>query len=95
VILNDLQEIQTQPVTDHELFQAKLMLLRDIPLYESSVDYIAQVWLKYSALDMPLDEPIHAGKIYAQLTTADVQNAFAKWIRPADLVQVTQGPSPQ
>jgi zinc protease len=95
VILNDLQEIQTHPVTDHELFQAKLMLLRDIPLYESSVDYIAQVWLKYSAFDMPLDEPIHAGKIYAQLTTTDVQNAFAKWIRPADLVQVTQGPSPQ
>jgi zinc protease len=95
VILNDLQEIQTQPVTDHELFQAKLMLLRDIPLYESSVDYIAQVWLKYSALDMPLDEPIHAGKIYAHLTTTDVQNAFAKWIRPGDLVQVTQGPSPQ
>jgi zinc protease len=95
VILNDLQEIQTQPVTDHELFQAKLMLLRDIPLYESSVDYIAQVWLKYSAFDMPLDEPIHAGKIYAQLTTADVQNAFAKWIRPGDLVQVTQGPAPQ
>jgi zinc protease len=95
VILNDLQEIQTHPVTDHELFQAKLMLLRDIPLYESSVDYIAQVWLKYSAFDMPLDEPIHAGKIYAQLTTSDVQNAFAKWIRPADLVQVTQGPVPQ
>jgi zinc protease len=95
VILNDLQEIQTHPVTDHELFQAKLMLLRDIPLYESSVDYIAQVWLKYSALNMPLDEPIHAGKIYAQLTTSDVQNAFAKWIRPGDLVQVTQGPAPQ
>jgi zinc protease len=95
VILNDLQEIQTHPVTDHELFQAKLMLLRDIPLYESSVDYIAQVWLKYSALNMPLDEPIHAGKIYAQLTTSDVQNAFAKWIRPGDLVQVTQGPVPQ
>jgi hypothetical protein len=44
---------------------------------------------------MPLDEPIHAGKIYAQLTTTDVQNAFAKWIRLGDLVQVTQGPAPQ
>jgi zinc protease len=95
VILNDLREIQTQPVSEHELYQAKLMLLRDIPLFESSVDYIAQVWLKYSALDMPLDEPVHAGKIYAQLTTNDVQNAFAKWIRPNDLAQVTQGPVPQ
>jgi zinc protease len=95
VILNDLQQIQTQPVTEQELHQAKLMLLRAIPLYESSVDYIAQVWLKYSALDMPLDEPVHAGKIYAQLSANDVQNAFAKWLRPDDLVQVTQGPEPQ
>jgi zinc protease len=95
VILNDLKQIQTQPVSEQELHQAKLMLLRDIPLYESSVDYIAQVWLKYSALDMPLDEPVHAGKIYAQLSADDVQNAFAKWLRPNDLVQVTQGPLPQ
>ena len=95
VILNDLKEIQTKPVSAQELHQAKLTLLRGIPLFESSVDYIAQVWLKYSALDMPLDEPIHAGKIYAQLTTNDVQNAFAKWIRPDDLVQVTQGPEPK
>ena len=95
VILNDLKDIQTKPVSEQELHQAKLMLLRDIPLAESSVDYIAQVWLKYSALDMPLDEPVHAGKIFAQLTTNDVQNAFAKWLRPDDLVQVTQGPVPQ
>jgi zinc protease len=94
VILNDLKEIQAKPVSEQELHQAKLMLLRDIPLAESSVDYIAQVWLKYSALDMPLDEPVHAGKIYAQLTANDVQNAFAKWLRPDDLVQVTQGPVP-
>src|SRR5476651_1736098 len=95
MILNELKDIQTKKVSDQELHQAKLMLLRAIPLYESSVDYIAQVWLKYSALDMPLDEPVHAGKIYAQLTTNDVQNAFAKWVRPDDLVQVTQGPVPQ
>ncbi|HEY5296727.1 MAG TPA: pitrilysin family protein [Verrucomicrobiae bacterium] len=94
VILNDLKQIQTQPVSKGELHQAQLMLLRDIPLVESSFDYIAQVWLKYSTLDMPLDEPVRAGKIYAQLNTKDVQKAFAKWLRPNDLVQVTQGPKP-
>jgi zinc protease len=95
VILNDLNEIQTQPVSDHELFQAKLMLLRDIPLAESSADWIADGWLTYSGLGLPLDERVHAGRIYSQLTTNDVQNAFEKWIRPNDLVQVTQGPTPQ
>ena len=95
VILRDLKEMQTQPVSEHELHQAKLMLLRDIPLYESSVNYIAEVWLKYAALGMPLDEPVHAGKIYTRLSAGDVQNAFARWVRPDDLVQVTQGPEPK
>ncbi|HVU26213.1 MAG TPA: pitrilysin family protein [Verrucomicrobiae bacterium] len=95
VILNDLKDMQAKKVSAHELYQAKLMLLRDIPLAESSVDYIAQVWLKYSLLDMPLDEPVRAGKIYTTLTAKDVKNAFAKWVRPNDLAQVTQGPEPK
>ena len=45
MILRDLKEMQTQKVTAQELHQAKLMLLRDIPLAESSVDYIANGWL--------------------------------------------------
>jgi zinc protease len=95
VILYDLADIQTKKVTAQELHQAKLMLLRDIPLAESSVDYIAQGWLAYSALGLPLDERVRAGKIYVKLDAGDVKNAFAKWLRPGDLVQVTQGPVPQ
>ncbi len=38
VILRDLKDLQTKKVTAQELHQAKLMLLRDIPLAESSVD---------------------------------------------------------
>ena len=59
--------MQTKKVTARELHQAKLMLLRDIPLAESSVDYIARGWLKYSTLDLPLDEPVRAGRIYVKL----------------------------
>jgi zinc protease len=95
VILRDLADIQTKKVSAQELHQAKLMLLRDIPLAESSVDYIAQGWLAYSAMGLPLDERVRAGKIYVKLDADDVKNAFAKWLRPGDLVQVTQGPVPQ
>jgi len=95
VILRDLADMQTKKVTAQELHQAKLMLLRDIPLAESSVDSIASGWLTYSALGLPLDERVHAGKIYVQLDAGDVKKAFAKWLRPDDLVQVTQGPAPQ
>ena len=62
MILRNLKEMQAKKVTAQELHQAKLMLLRDIPLAESSVDYIAQGWLAYSALGLPLDERVHAGK---------------------------------
>ncbi|MGH7952205.1 MAG: M16 family metallopeptidase [Limisphaerales bacterium] len=95
VILRDLKDIRTKKVSKYELYQAKLMLLRDIPLAESSVNWIANGWLTYSGLGLPLDEPVHAGKIYAKLKAKDVEKAFAKWIRPNDLVQVTQGPEPK
>ncbi len=45
--------------------------------------------------DLPLDEPDHAARRYIDMTAADVQAAFRKWLRPADLVRVTQGPTPQ
>jgi zinc protease len=95
VILRDLKDMQTKKVTAQELHQAKLMMLRDIPLAESSVDYIAQGWLAYSALGLPLDERVHAGKIYSKFGADDVKNAFAKWLRADGVVQVTQGPAPK
>jgi zinc protease len=95
MILNDLKDIQSKNVSAQELHQAKLMLLRDIPLAESSVDGIANGWLTRSTLDLPLDEPVRAGKIYVQLDARAVRNAFAKWLRTDGLVQVTQGPVPQ
>jgi zinc protease len=95
VILRDLKDMQTKKVSAQELHQAKLMLLRDIPLGESSVDYIANGWLTYSGLDLPLDERVRAGKIYVKLDAGDVKKAFARWLRADDLVQVTQGPEPK
>ena len=95
VILRNLADMQAKKVTAQELHQAKLMLLRDIPLSESSVDYIVQGWLAYSALGLPLDEQVHAGRIYVKLDAKDVQSAFAKWLRSDGPVQITQGPAPK
>lgn len=94
IILNDVRQMQTEKVSAHELHQAKLMLLRDIPLAEASVDDIANGWLTRAGLGLPLDEPVRAGAIYLKLNAKDVQKAFVKWIRPDGLVQVTQGPEP-
>jgi zinc protease len=95
IILKNLKDLQTKKIPWPELRQAKMGLLRDIPLAESSVDYIAQGWLAGSMLGLPLDERVRAGRIYVKLDAKDVQSAFVKWLRPDDLVQVTQGPVPK
>ena len=46
-------------------------------------------------LDLPLDEPTRAAQRYIALGPNDVQTAFRKWLRPDDLVRVSEGPTPQ
>jgi len=95
IIVRDLTAMQKTPVSDHELRQAQALLLREIPLSEASEDSIAQGLLSRAAMDLPLDEPARAAQRYIQLSAKEVQAAFAKWVRPEALVQVTQGPTPQ
>ncbi len=95
IIEKDLKEMQNSPVSENELRQAKIILIRDIPLSESSTVQIAGKLLNYSMLDLPLDEHIIAGDHYLAVDAEQVREAFAKWIRPDALVQVTLGPSPQ
>ena len=72
-----------------------MLLLRDIPLSESSIERVAKAWLSRSGLDLPLDEPVRAARCYVAISAGDVRAAFAKWLRPDDLVQVTQRPVPK
>ena len=71
------------------------MLMREIPLSESSLSSIARGLLSRSINGLPLDEPTIAAKKYLQLNADDIRNAFNKWVRPMDFVQVTEGPNPQ
>ena len=92
LVERDLREMQTTPVSADELRQAKTLLIRKIPLSESSVDGIAETLLDLSQKDLPLDEPVRAAQRYRRITAAQVRAAFLKWVRPADFVQVTLGP---
>jgi zinc protease len=78
-----------------ELRQAKALLLRKIPLSESSVDDIAQGLIYRATHELTLDEQILAVNRYMKLTAEQVKEACAKWLRPDGLVKVTEGPSPQ
>jgi zinc protease len=93
IVERDLRDMQTGLVSEQTLNQAKILLLQQIPLSESSVHGIAEDLISRATSGLPLDEPDVAAGKYAKLTAHDVQAAFAKWIRPHDFVQVTEGPN--
>ncbi len=95
IIVRDLKQMQDSLVTSKELTQAKALLLREIPLSESSESGIAHGLLGRAMDDLPLNEPILAAQRYLKLTAKDVKAAYEKWIRSDDLVQVTEGPTPK
>ena len=95
LIERDLNQMRTENVSAGELHQAKALLLRQIPLSESSEEAVAHGFLGRAEIGLPLDEPIHAAKTYYDLTADQVRAAFFKLIRPEDFVQVVRGPAPQ
>lgn len=95
ILVHDLRQMRDQPVGARELRQAKALLLREIPLAEASMSDIANGLLDRADKGLPLDEPTLAAKRYVALNARQVQAAFVKWLRPGDLVQVSQGPAPK
>jgi len=92
---HNLKMMQTQRVDPNELRRAKAMLLREIPLAESSLGSIARGFIHRSVLDLPLDEPSRAAQHYMALTAEQVRSAFARRLRTKGLVQVAEGPTPR
>ena len=95
IALREVKAMQTAPATADELVRIKASLIRQIPLGESSVDEIAHGLVERADFGLPLDEPTLAARRYVELGAGEVQAAFAKWMRPDDMVRVTQGPPPQ
>jgi zinc protease len=95
IVVDNLQKMVQKPVDPDELHQAQSMLLKEITLSASSLDSIAVGFISRWILDLPWDEPTVAAKHYLALTPDQVKAAFAKWLRPDDLVQISQGPPPK
>lgn len=95
LVKRDLGQMQTDNVSPGELTQAKALLLRQIPLSESSEDAIAGQLLDRSSIGLPLDEQRRAAARYLAMTAEEIRSAFARRIRPNDFVSVVRGPAPQ
>ena len=94
LIVRDLDQMRTGDVSADELHQAKALLLRQIPLSESSEDAVAKGLLARAEIGLPLDEPIRAAKKYFDLNAGEVKAAFSRQINTDAFVQVVRGPGP-
>jgi zinc protease len=92
IVERDLRDMQMNVVSEQALNEAKVLLLQQISLSESSVHSIAESLISRATNGLPPDEPVVEANKYLRLTPQEVQAAFAKWIRPYDFVQVTEGP---
>lgn len=95
MIEGEVRAMRQFDVSPSELQQAKALLLRQIPLAESSEDAVAGGMMGRANIGLPLDEPVHAAQRYFNMTADQVRSAFSKWIDPANFVQVVRGPTPQ
>jgi zinc protease len=95
LIRRDLAAMQQENVTEGELQQAKALLLRQLPLAESSESGVAGGLLGRALIGLPLDEPVKGAQLYFSMSAEQVKAAFAKWIRPDEFVQIVRGPAPQ
>ena len=95
LIQRDLEQMRAEAVSADELHQAKALLLRQIPLSESSEETVAGGLLRRAEIGLPLDEPIRAAKRYFELSADEVKAAFSRQLRVSDLVQVVRGPAPK
>ncbi|MBV9333763.1 MAG: insulinase family protein [Candidatus Eremiobacteraeota bacterium] len=90
-----LEQLQREPIAADRLLRSKALLMGEVPIRESSYDGVAAQLLRYSALDMPLDQNLVDARAELGASAASVQSAMAKYIRPAAFVRVVTGPAPR
>jgi zinc protease len=95
IVRREIADMQHTPVGQEELLRVKELMVRQIPLGESSVDAIAGGIISRIDLGLPLDEPSIAAQRYIEIGPAQIEAAFRKWMRPSDLVRVSEGPQPR
>ncbi|MGC2129574.1 MAG: pitrilysin family protein [Candidatus Aquilonibacter sp.] len=91
-VRSELQTLQTQPVTQTELDDAKLRLVSDALLAEASAEGQVQQLLDIGTNDLPLDYYRTLNDRFANITAADVERVAKKYLDPTALVEIYSGP---
>ncbi len=92
LVVQNLRDMQTTPVSEAELLRAKAEVLRRLPMLRASVSTTANVFLRLDELDLPLDSDQIGARAYLAVSAADIQRAYRTWLRPDGLAEIVQGP---
>ncbi len=95
IVVADLQRMQTQPVESDRLLRAKAQLMGDVPLALDSYEGVVNVFGRYAALDLPLNQNLIDAQAELNMTPQVIEAAMRRWIRPQDLVRIVTGPPPR
>jgi zinc protease len=93
LVLRDIEDMQKTPVSEAELTRAKAQMLRRLAMSRASVGAIAGLYLTQIELGLPLDSQVRAAAQYQAATAEQIRQAFATWLRPADLSEIVRGPA--
>jgi zinc protease len=93
LVVRNLKDMQSAPVSEAELTRAKAEILRWLPMQRASVPAIAGRYLHLVEVGLPFDPVQVTAQRYLDITATEIQQAFAKWVRPDDLAQVVKGPA--
>jgi zinc protease len=93
LIRHELQRLQTEPVSQTELQEAKIRLVSNALLDEASSTGQAKQLLDIAINGLPLDYYRRLNERFARITPADVQRVAQTYLRPSRLVEVYAGPS--
>jgi len=94
-VVADLQRVATTPLSQNDLERAKALLLGEVPIQQASYDGVSSLLLRYATQDLPLDQYQIDAQNFLSASAAQVQAAFAKWIRPSGFVRIVTGPGPK
>jgi zinc protease len=88
----ELKRLQTQPVSETELAEAKVRLVSSALLDEASIDGQAQQLMDIGLNHLPLDYYATLNERFGNVTAADVQRVAQRYLRPNNLIEVYSGP---
>jgi zinc protease len=93
LVIEDLTKLQKTPLDNDRLTRAKALVLGELPISIESYDGIGEQFLTLAERGQPLDTPTTQAATMLATTPQQLQAAFAKWIRPNDLVRIVTGPA--